>query len=109
MSPWALLPAAAAALALGAWLSYHPAARAAWWFPAALAALWAGNALLWAWACRLAATDRELFRYSVAYDAATVAAYSVLPLAAFGVRPTPAAWAGLGLVVAGACLVKWGG
>jgi uncharacterized membrane protein len=108
-SPWALLPFALVSLCLGSWLSYHKAFKASPWFPAIMAGLFVANGLLWSWMCRRAADGRELFSVSIAYDAITIVAYSVLPLAVFGVRLTPAAWVGFGLVVAGACLVKWGG
>jgi uncharacterized membrane protein len=109
VSPWTLLPVALVALCLGSWLSYRPEFKASPWFPAVMAGLFVANGLLWAWACRVSGSGRELFAYSIAYDAATVLAYSVLPLVVVGVRLTPAAWLGLGMVVCGACLVKWGG
>lgn len=106
---WLLLVPASAVLCLTALLSYSPAARAAWWFLWLLPALGAANVIVWCWACRRAADNRQLFSLSVAWDVVGIVAYSALPLIVFGIRLSPVAWCGLGLVVAGAFLVKWGG
>lgn len=108
-SPWVALIPAALVLFAGSWLSYQKAFKATGWFPWCVVALYVANGWLWAWAARRAETDRQLYSVSVAWDVVTLAAYNVLPLIAVGVRLTPQAWAGLVMVVAGACLVKWGG
>jgi drug/metabolite transporter (DMT)-like permease len=63
---------------------------------------------LWAVAARWTPDRRELYSLSAAWDVATVTAYNVLPLVFLGVRLSPLAWVGFGLVVLGAFLVKQG-
>lgn len=108
-SPWLALVPAAVAMCAAAYLSYHPAYKRAPWFPAAVALLSVLTGLLWAWVARRAESDRQLYSVGVAWDAVTILGYSLLPLVAFGVRLSPWSLCGLALVVAGACLVKWGG
>lgn len=107
MNPWLILFPVVAVMCAGSWLSYREDFKPQWWFPWSLAGLAAGNGLLWSWAARL--TDaRTLYSMSICWDCITILAYSALPLVAFGVKLTPLAGVGVLLVVAGACLVKWG-
>lgn len=106
MTPWVFLLPCAVVMLAGSWLSYS-GHKAAWWFPWSLGALAALNGVLWALAARLSNT-RTLYQLGAAWDGVTVLAYSILPLLAFGVRLTPLSGAGVVLVIAGACLVKWG-
>lgn len=108
MSPFLVLVPAGAVLAASSWMSYQSAARPAAWFLPAMAAFSAVNGLLWGLASRLSASDRQLYSVGVAWDVVTLAAFNVLPLVLCGVRLSPAAAGGVGLVVLGACLVKWG-
>jgi multidrug transporter EmrE-like cation transporter len=108
MNPWLALIPAAASLFVGAWLSYQKDLRACWWFPWAFVALMVCNGLTWAWMARRAVDDRQLFTISIAWDVLTITAYNLMPLVLLGVRLSPVAIGGVCLVVAGACLVKWG-
>lgn len=108
MNPFALLLPVGLVLAVGSWLTYHPAAKVGWRVPLALAALAGANGLIWGLIARWAASPRQLYTVGVCWDVLNVAAYSLLPLFVFGVRLTPAAALGVALVVAGACMVKWG-
>jgi hypothetical protein len=108
MSPWwALLPLTLV-MAAGAWTSYRPEWKSSPSFVWVMVALCALNGVLWAWAVRRSANDRETYSLAVAWDVITIAAYNLLPLIACGVRLSWTAAGGMVLVVAGACLVKWG-
>lgn len=107
MNPWLALLPALTVFTLGAFLSYHKPSREAWWFVPLLGLLSLTSGMLWAWAARRLPSDRELYAFGLFWDVAVIAAYSVLPLAAFGVRLSPAAWLGFCLVLLGTCLVKW--
>lgn len=108
MSPFLVLLPAAVVLGASSWLSYQSPARASAWFLPAMTAFSAVNGLLWGLASRAAASDRQLYSVSVAWDVVTLSMYNLLPLLVCGVRLSPTAACGVGLVVLGACLVKWG-
>lgn len=107
MSPFLLLLPAAAVLFVGSWVSYHKEFKATAWFPWCMVGLYVANGWLWALGARWSQSDRSLYSLSVAWDVVTLAAYNILPLVVCGVRLSPPALAGVAMVVAGACLVKW--
>lgn len=108
MTPYVAVGLAFVLYAVAAWVSYHPTHKDRAWFPWVMGAISLSGGLMWAWAVRLCADRREVFAASVAWDAAVLGAYSVLPLVVFEVRLSAVAWAGFGLVVVGAILVKQG-
>lgn len=109
MNPFLLLAPAAVVLAVGSWVSYLTEFKKTAWFPWTMVGLYVANGWLWAVAARLCgADDRRLFSVSVCWDVLTLASYNILPLLVCGVRLSPQALVGVGLVVAGAALVKWG-
>lgn len=109
MNPWVALIPLAVVMCAGSWISYDRTFKSSVWFPWCMAGLCVVNGLLWAWVVRQTVDGRQVYSLSVAFDVITIAAYSVLPLVAFGVRLSPVAWAGLAMVVIGAYMVKAGG
>lgn len=108
MTAYHLLPPAVVLMSVGSLLSYSEWANGKWWFPWSIVLIGVVNCLLWSASARWTPDRRELYSVSVAWDVATIAAYSVLPLVASGVRLSPSAWAGFGLVLLGTVLVKRG-
>lgn len=95
-------------MCLGSWLSYRQDLKLLAWFPWAITGISVINGLLWVWVSRVS-TGRTLYSLSIAMDGVTILAYSLLPLILFAhIRLTPLAGLGVGLVILGACLVKWG-
>ncbi len=92
------------AFLLGAWASY--AKRDSQWFPWICVGIGALNAVMWIWAARSAASQRQLFAISAAWDAAMLVAYYLLPLVAFGVKLEWKGALGLVLLVAGAWFIS---
>lgn len=108
MNPFVVVVIAFVLYSVASWMSYHPTHRERNWFLFVMGSISLCGGLLWAWVVRLCATKRDLFTASVAWDVAVMAAYSVLPLLAFGVKLSPMSWFGFGMVVVGAVMVKHG-
>lgn len=108
MTAYTVLIPAGLALGLGSWLSYNAAAKTHWAFLPGMALLGAFNVVLWGLAAKMSATPRQLYSMGCVWDGLTLFAYSILPLAVFGVRLSAMSWAGLVLVVIGILLVKAG-
>lgn len=109
MSPWLSLIPIAFIMCVGSYLSYQRNIKDSVWFAIAMVILATFNALLWVAAVRWSESQRQLFSISICIDVLTVLAYSVLPLIACGVKLSPTALVGVGLVVVGSALVKFGG
>lgn len=101
---WLLLIPIALVLCLGSWLSY--AHKTAGWYVPVFVAIQVALGLLWCWASRTL-DARTLYSFGLVWDVLTVAAYSVLPLVLCGVRLSPVAWCGFGLVLIGAVVCKF--
>lgn len=107
MTAYHLLPAAFLVMGVGAVLSYQETLKARWWFTPAVLSVGLVNCWLWAVAAKWTADRRDLYSVAMVWDVLALAAYNVLPLLVLGVRLTPAAWVGFGLVCVGVALVKW--
>lgn len=103
MTPWIMLAPVLLALCTGSYISYVCKDRP--WFIPAFLCLQIVTGTLWCLSARWC-DARTLFSFGLAWDVVAILAFNVLPLVACGVRLSPTAWCGLGLVVAGALLVK---
>ena len=98
-----LLPVALLAIA-GAHLSFNEpsSTRTLWIMPALSASL----GLLWAFAIRYTQSKEDTYVLSLWWDVIVVAAYTVLPVVAFGVELNRWQAVGVALVVVGLIVVK---
>ena len=107
MSPFTPLAPAVAVMFASFVLTYHPTLKAGAWYPLWVAGCGAASGLLWAWAVRLSRSPADVFAVSIAWDAAAVFVFAVLPAVA-AVTLTRGQVVGVALVVAGFVLVRWG-
>ena len=105
MNQYLLLPAFFICC-VGSWLSYTDA-KSRSGAPYLFGCLAAACGVLWGFAVR-GASPAQVMALSVIYDGLMVLAYYALPLVLLDVRPTWNVYAGLGLVVFGMILAKWG-
>lgn len=103
---WLILIPTAIVLCAGSLLSYSGDFKTRWWFNPLMIFLFVLAGLLWSWAVRLASDNKQLFVFSVAGDAITIFAYSILPILLFGVKLTVWGWVGFGLVLCGTLILK---
>jgi multidrug transporter EmrE-like cation transporter len=102
---WLLFLPLTAAMAAGAYSSYHEGFKRGPYFVPLFFALQLTTGSIWIAGAR-ALGPRQLFTFNMLWDAAAVGTFCLIPLVAFGVQLRPLGWAGLSLVVLGSILVK---
>lgn len=108
MTAYHLIPVAFAVMCVAAVLSYSERAKAWPWFTWVVVGMGGLTSFLWATAAKWTPERRDVFTLSMMWDVCAIAAYNVIPLVLMGVRLSPLAWVGFGMVVVGAVLVKQG-
>lgn len=105
--PWIILVPVFVCLCCGSYVSYTKECKEGPWFLPLFLAIQLITGFFWCFAARIS-EPRVLFTFGLVWDVIAILAFSVLPLVLCGVRLSPVAWCGLGLMLAGLGLVKWG-
>ncbi len=95
-------------LFLGSWATFTDSVRQSRWYVPAMMILSLLNALIFGIAARMLNDKERIFVLSLVLDALMVFAYYLVPLLAFGVRPSTPVLVGTGLIVLGFLFVKVG-
>ena len=65
--------------------------------------------ILWVSLARKLSDQKEIFKYGFYWDTSTYIPIILIPLFFFGMRQSPLAWCGVGLIIIGVILLRVGG